>query len=255
VSNLKPVERSAADLSGQSVADLRSELARGLTLTAEHFARLATIWGELERRGEDLSDLRRSIGGRISQIAAGLLAAEAVVAFYSRPSVLDALVGVPLTRQRELAAGGTVAVLVPETATAEQVPLAALPPATIRLVIADGVERTPEQQRAALVARRPKKGKEGRSYRPVVDRERRVVRIGRMEVPVESLLAAFAEAASGVGVTPEELQQAKATGQGVAIAQCHLTAEEDERLRAACRAKRVDRGEAVRRAVLAMWLL
>lgn len=254
---LIPVEQPA-NLSAMSTADLRAELSRGLSLTAQHFGRLAVIWGELERRGEDLSDLRRGLGARIPQIAAGLLAAEIVVAFASRPAVLDAMVGIPLDRQRDLAAGGTVAVLAPQGVEAESVALSSLPPAVVRLVFAGGVERTPQEQRAAIVARRPKKAKAsdtGYRYRPVVDRERRVVRIGKMEVPVESILAAFAEAASGVGVTPEELRAAKERGEGVAVGQCLLTAEEDERLKAVCRAKRLDRGDAVRQAVVAMWML
>lgn len=244
------------DIAAIPTATLRAELARGITDTAAHFARLAVIWTELERRGEDLSDLRRGLGGRLPQIAAGVLAAEAVVAFAERPAVLDAMAGLPLARQRELAAGAAVQVLTPESAEATAVPLARLPAATVRLVLAGGQERTPEEQRAALVARRPKKERgESRSYRPVVDRERRVVRIGRMEVPVESLLAAFAEAAAGRGITPEELRLAKERGEGVAVAQGLLTPEEDERLRAVCRAKRLDRGDAVRQAVVAMWLL
>lgn len=256
MNDLRPTNQPAVDLSALSSGDLRAELARGLTLTAHHFSRLAAVWGELERRGEDLSDLRRSIGGRISQIAAGLLAAEVVVAFYSRPSVLDAVLGIPLDRQRELAAGGTVSVLAPNEANAEAVTLFALPPAAVRLVFAGGVERTPQEQRAALVARRPKKEKTtDRNYRVVVDAERRTVTIGRMTVPVESVLAALAGAASGVGVTAEELRQAKDTGQGVAIAQCYLTEDEDARLKAICKAKKADRGELVRRAVVAMLLL
>lgn len=255
MSDLAPRTR-AVDLTAMPTADLRAELVRGLTHTATHFARLAAVWAELERRGEDLSALRHGVGERLPQIATGQLAAEAVVAFASRPTVLDAMRGLPLARQRELAAGATVEVLTPESADSTAVPLARLPASVVRLVLTDGVERTPEEQRAALVARRPKKGKgEGRTYRPVVDRERRVVRIGKMEVPVESIIAAFAEAASGVGVTPEELRAAKERGDGVAMGVCLLTAEEDERLKAVCRAKRLDRGDAVRQAVVAMWML
>jgi hypothetical protein len=47
---------------------------------------------------------------------------------------------------------------------------------------------------------------------------------------------------------------AKKAGASVATAACHLTADEDERLRAACKAKNLDRGEAVRRAVGAVHL-
>jgi hypothetical protein len=244
----------APDLTGLSVPDLKRELARGLQLSADALLYVAAVWRELEARGEDLTEFKTGIGRAIPLIAAGRLAAEAVVAFAGRPGVLDALAGLPLARQRELAAGGTVSVLTPEAATATAVPLAALPAQAVRLVFADGVERTPEQQRAALVARRPRRERgPARQYRVNVDRDRRVVRVGRMEIPVETVLAAFAEAAAGLdGADPAV---ARDRGEGLPMASCYLTADEDERLKALCKAKKLDRGDAVRRAVVAMLLL
>jgi hypothetical protein len=168
--------------------------------------------------------------------------------------VLRAIEGLPLARQRELAAGGTVEFLAPGRTEPEAVPLAALPAAAVRIVFADGVERSPAEQRATLAVRKPRQGKPaGYTYRPVVDRGRRVVRVGKMEVSVEAVLAAFAEAAAGrSGPDPGV---ARDRGQGLPVASCYLTDEESGRLDALCKAKKADRGDLVRMAVVAMLLL
>ena len=49
---------------------LRGELARALTVTAETLEYLAAIWRELERRGQDLSELRKGMGQYLPLIAA-----------------------------------------------------------------------------------------------------------------------------------------------------------------------------------------
>jgi hypothetical protein len=125
-------------------------------------------------------------------------------------------------------------------------------------VLANGQEMSPDAQRLALTGRPKRRAGEppARRYRVVVDRDRRTVRIGNTEASVEEVLAAFALAAAG-DRPPEAdlLADAKRTGTGVAVAACHLTAEEDTRLKAACLAKKMDRGEAVRLAVVSMLLL
>src|SRR6185312_4651239 len=98
------------DLNRIPTPDLRAELARGLSLTADTLTRLGMVWQELERRGEDLADLRQGLAKTLPLIAAGRLAAEAVVAFAGRPSLLRALEGVPLERQRSLANGEPIQV-------------------------------------------------------------------------------------------------------------------------------------------------
>src|SRR6516162_3956035 len=94
-----------AALTAASTEELRAELARGLTMTAAVLTRLGAVWAELERRGEDLADLRQGLARTLPLIASGLLAAEAVVAFAGRPLVLRCLEGVALDQQRAMAAG------------------------------------------------------------------------------------------------------------------------------------------------------
>lgn len=242
------------DLAAMPTAELKAELSRGLVLTAAVLARLGTVWAELVRRGEDLSDLRSGLARYLPRIASGQLAAEAVVEFANRPTVLQSIEGLPLPRQRELAAGGTVRVLSAGTPPVEM-PLAAMPAALVRAVFAAGEERTPAEQQAA--ATKPRPGRDGGEaayrYRVRVDRDTRTVRIGKMTVPVEDVLGAFAAAATGLSVLDRDL--AATPGPGVRMASCYLTDDEAARLDAAAKAKGIDRAELVRRAVVAMLLL
>ena len=180
-----------------STPELRQELARGLTLTAEHLTKLGVIWAELERRGEDLSELRHGLARTLPLIAAGRLAAEAVVAFAGRPAILRAIDGVPLDRQRAYAAGEEVDVINPtDPSTVHRVSLESLPAAAIRLVFAHGEVRSPQAQRLALSPRRREKPKAERSFRPAYDPESGIITVGNMRVKLQDMLSAFA-AASG----------------------------------------------------------
>lgn len=189
--------RGAAELAAAPTAELRAELARGLTLVADALARLGSVWAELERRGEDLSDLRHGLARTLPLIASGRLAAEAVVAFAGRPALLRALEGVPLGEQRRLAAGGTVEVIdpsgPPEAVT--EMPLARLPAAAVRLVFGEGEIRPPAAQRLALRPRRRQREEAGSRYRPRYDRQTGTVRVGRMAVRLADLLQELSAAA------------------------------------------------------------
>ena len=186
------------EVSHVPTAMLRAELARGLSLTADTLTRLGIIWAELERRGEDLSDLRRGLARTLPLIAAGRLAAESVVAFAGRPGILRAIEGLPLDQQRRLAAGEAIPVIDPShPADVQDMPLAALPAASLRMVIGDGEVRLPSAQRLALRARSAKRrSEEGepRRYRPRYDQEAGVVRIGKMEVALSDLLTELSSA-------------------------------------------------------------
>lgn len=246
---------TAPDLKEMTTANLKRELVRGLNLSAEALTNVAAVWHELEQRGENLAEFRSGIGRNIPLIASGRLAAEAVVAFIDRPAVLKAIEGLPLNRQRELATDGTVNVLPPGSTQPSLMRIATMRADAIRLVFSNGIERTPDEQRAAIVVRPKTTKDDGKKFRVQVDRVRRTVKVGNTTVPLETVIAALAEAAAGLGITAEELQLAKGRGEGVAMASCPLTADEDERLKAICKAKKADRGELVRRAVVAFLLL
>lgn len=99
------------DLSAMGVDDLRSELARQIDMTAQQVARLALIWRELERRGEDLSALRSGIGSYLSAVASGRLLPEAVVRLAGNRIALRAVALLELEAQRALLDIGTVQVV------------------------------------------------------------------------------------------------------------------------------------------------
>ena len=136
MNDLTPVH-DAATLASMPTNKLRAELAHGLTLTAVTLSKLGMVWAELERRGEDLSDLRVGIARTLPLIAAGRLAAEAVVAFAGRPMILRALEGVPLDLQRRLADGETIPVYLPGESAPKAMPLARIPSAAETRVIAE----------------------------------------------------------------------------------------------------------------------
>lgn len=242
-----PQDYSVA-LQSMDTSELRKELARGLNLTAASLVRLAMIWAELERRGESLDELRTGVARSLPMIAAGRLAAESVVAFAGRPLVLKSLEGVPLDVQRRLADGEPIPVYLPGEDAPKAMPLSRIPSAAIARVIADGVVRTPAEQR---LASRPKKKKlrDDRNYTILVDRDARTIKIGKMTIPLASVIAAMAE--SG-GATSRIVDWAAAPAKTVSG---KVTDDEKERLKAAAKAHGMEEGDMVRQAVIAMWLL
>lgn len=189
------------ELNSMSTQQLRTALAQSLTLSAQHLAYLALIWGELEKRGEDLSDLRTGMAAYLPQIAAGRLDAEAVIRFAGQPTVLRSLAGLPLQRQQALAKGEPVKVL---TATADgsytaaEMPAYTLTAAQARMVFDGDKIRSPDEQRATLESLRVSKtarARPGAQNRVRYDPKADVVRIGRSSATVGEVTAALAEAA------------------------------------------------------------
>lgn len=148
-------EHSAAaydHLRSLSVDELRGELSRALTITAKTVSYLAMVWRELESRGEDLSDLRVGIGAYLPQIAAGHLAAEAVVSFAGRKAVLDGVAALPIEKQIAIASGERVTVMV-QTGSGlveKEMPATALSAEQAKLVFDDGRIRSSREQKKIL---------------------------------------------------------------------------------------------------------
>ena len=191
-------------VSSLTTAELRAELAKGLSLTVATLQRLAAIWAELERRGEDLRGLRKGIAAALPLIASGALVAEAVVAFASRPNVLRAIVGLPAEQQRELANGTPVSLVVPagDRYDVRQLPLSDMTTAQVRVAIGEGVIRDTEEQQAILDDRKTPKRKprtepvaEPRRYNIRADRVAGGLWIGKAFVPHRDIITALAELA------------------------------------------------------------
>ncbi len=235
------------DLTGWPTERLKEELATAMQVSATGLLRLAMVWSELERRGEDLTAVRTTFGRWLPRVATGVLLPELVIQFAGRPSVLDAVAALPVTEQRQVAGGKRYAL----PGEPKPLPVPFMTASQVRELFRNGqVNDTP----AGLPKKR---AKPARKYRVVVDRDTRTVRVGKAEVPLEEVIAALALAAGDADrVSDADLMaDAKRHGTGIAVAACHLTADEDERLKAACKARKLDRGEAVRRAVVGMMLL
>lgn len=238
-------------LQGMSTEQLRAELARGLTLTADTLARLGHVWAELERRGENLSDLRHGLARTLPLIASGRLAAEAVVAFAGRPSVLRSLEGLAVARQIELAKGCAVQVIDPADPKAiQEMTLDRMPSAALRLVFADGEIRSPEAQRLALRPRRrssPERAE--RHWRPIYDSDSGTITVGRMTVRLTDLLSVLA-AAAGPDRPP-----AMDRPDDYLTVKTRLSREEHNRFQALCRRHELPDWEMMRKALRAFGLI
>lgn len=189
------------ELGSMSTQQLRSALAQSLAMSAQHLAYLAMIWSELEKRGEDLSDLRVGLAAYLPQIAAGRLDAEAVVRFAGQPTVLRSMAGLPLLRQNALAKGEPVKVLTVGADgqySAVELPAYTLTAAQARMVFDGDKLRSPEEQRAMLESARVTKAsrvRPGAANRVRYDAAADVIRIGRVSATVGEITAALAEAA------------------------------------------------------------
>lgn len=185
------------DLTKVSTEDLLTELARGLTLTADVLARLGEVWAELERRGQNLSHLRKGMAKFLPMIAARLLAPEAVVAFAGSRQTLRRLIGVDLDEQRALAAGKKMQVIDPARPdVVETLPLEEIPQRAVEILLVDGKIRTPAQQRLAI---RPERRRQS-PIKPVkrlphYDPKTGTVQIGQMKVELKDLMSELAAAA------------------------------------------------------------
>lgn len=94
-----------------STPELRRALADALTVTAKSLSYLATIWRELESRGEDLSELRHGMAVYLPQIADGTLESELVVRYAGQRRLLAALAQLPMEQQRRFAQTGSIDVV------------------------------------------------------------------------------------------------------------------------------------------------
>lgn len=190
-----PADLDLANLSSQA---LRERLAQSLTMTAQHLQHLSMIWAELERRGEDLSDLRTGLAVYMPQIAAGRLDAGAVIRFAGQPTVLKTISGLALDQQQALTRGEPVSVLTVDAtgkyATAEM-PAYALTAAQARMVFDGNKIRSGEEQRAMLESVRVSKAarvRPGSQNRVRYDAKADVLRIGRSSATIGEVTAALA---------------------------------------------------------------
>lgn len=183
------IDQDGNGFKGKTTAELRAELARGLALVAENLFRTGQIWCELERRGEDLSPLRRGLNVYLPLIGAGRVDARAVVKFAGAPSLLRAVSLLPIEEQVRLAKDGTVPLVAEDGRPSSVEPLSLTAP-QISQVFGTGQIRSCAEQKE-IVARRA-----ARTIKKVVvqyDRGKggRFL-IGRLVVLLSQILSAMA---------------------------------------------------------------
>lgn len=152
---------SPNELAFMSPEELIADLRKSISLTAQGIARAARVWGELERRGYDLSEFRDNIRIYLPLVAAGKLAPEAVVEFMGDGRKLRMFAGLPIHMQRQLIKDGSVPVWDSTKETTITVKLGHLSTKECALAFdTSGCLRTPEAQAQIASRSKPKTERE-----------------------------------------------------------------------------------------------
>lgn len=191
---LKPIEIENADS-----ATLRRELLGAMTMTARQLGYLAAIWRELDRRGEDLSDLRSGLAAYLPLIARGTLHADMVVKYAGQKMLLAAVARLPMPEQQRLAEAGYVTLVGVDGEGGQmevQTALHRLSAADVRHVFAEHRLRTSAEQFTLLV-KKPKRSTPVRKFRKArrveLDPHDRSIIVGSASVTVDKLLPALSQ--------------------------------------------------------------
>lgn len=170
--------------------ELREELARGLTLVAENLFRTGQIWIELERRGEDLSDLRKGLAVYLPMIGTGRVDARTVVKFAGAPTLLRAVSLLPIEEQIRLSQGGTVPLVLEDCSLVPTEPLRLTAPQIAQVFNGGQIRSTAEQKE--IIKRR--QNKVIKKIAVKYDREKGRFLIGRQVVGLHQIIAAMTNA-------------------------------------------------------------
>ena len=238
------------DMDAMTTKEVIAMMPRMLTVSADGLFWVARAWVRVEREGYDMTSLRRIMPRSLPMIATGRLAAEAVVAFAERPSVLRSLEGLPLPKQRELAAGALLEVIDPtDPKTVQSLPLVSLPHEMLRLVFFAGEVRPPAAQRLALrQSRQAKPAPPVRRYRPHhYDAAAGTITVGTMTVRLADLLTEIAASASPDGALD--------VAADYVTVKVRLTKAEAARLVETCQRVELPEWELVRKAMRAFGLI
>jgi hypothetical protein len=122
-------------LTGLSIDNLRKMLATEISVTAQHIAKMAMVWAELERRGEDMSALRSGIARYLPAVAARRLLPEAVVRLAGNTVALRAIASLVPDEQRRVLDLGTINVVCEDGGAVQAIPITELSQSDARRAI------------------------------------------------------------------------------------------------------------------------
>ena len=184
-----------AQLSAMSTDDLKRELARGLSITADYLRYLSTVYQELVRRGIDVSDLRHGLMEYLPAIANKLMHPELVINYAGQKTLLSALSRLPYDVQDNLAQTGhvTIAKTDGDMPQEVQVSLYDLSAADVYRVFADGYIRTPQEQYKQMVLSKPPKKTARKTSNVKIDKDTGMVKISSNVVEPKLLLTVLGE--------------------------------------------------------------
>ncbi len=179
----------ALELAEVSTEALKNQLRNAIGITEQAIIRVADLWQELTRRGEDLSEFRFALAPFLLPVAQGKLLPALVVSMAAQPRALQRLAALPVQEQAQLLSGMEIEVY-KGAGQAEAKPLPAMTFAEIVATVRDGRILTTDEQALATKrsAVRLRKGRPPRiTVRPAVG----TVQIGSLNIELERLLSAL----------------------------------------------------------------
>ncbi len=183
-------------LSTMTNDDLKRELSRGLSITAEYLSYLASIWQELTRRGVNLSDLRHGLMEYLPAIANKLMHPELVINYAGQKTLLAALSRLPYSAQNDFAKNGFVSVAKIDGDGSQEVQasLSDLTAADVYRIFGEGYVRTPaEQYKHSLLQQKKPKKITRKTSNVKLDTETGMVKVSNNTVDPKLLLTVLGE--------------------------------------------------------------
>ena len=181
---------AAIELQGVDTIALKEQLRSAIGMTETAIVTVATIWRELTRRGEDMSEFRMSLSRFLMPVAEGRLLPRLVVQMSGQTRSLDRLSELPVPVQESLVDGEEIDVYRGD-GRVDRVRLGAMTYSDIALAIRDGRILSADEQRLAHERSQRTRRKVDRRGRPVhislTDDNRLVV--GKASVDVERVIA------------------------------------------------------------------
>lgn len=180
---------AAMELQDVPTNELHQQLSEAIGMTEQAVTRVAHIWRELSRRGEDMSCYRFALAQFMPAVADGRLLPRLVVNMAGQTRALTRLAELPVGDQRALLSGQTIEVYKGED-TVEEKRLDDLTYSEIALAIRDGHIRSAAEQKLAAErsSGRRRKSRPGRPVRVSVTGDK-MLRVGKLEIELERVLA------------------------------------------------------------------
>lgn len=187
-------------LATMSTEDLKAHFAESLEYTAKHLIHLGNVWLELERRGEDLSDLKKGLAVYIPMIAHHRLDAKLVIRYAGQKTLLSALSQLPIEEQKKLADSGTVPIFDPQTEQEKVISLSDLSAKQIPQIFTDSGIRNLNQQIAYIATLESKQGKKNlpgsqarRARKIHIDADDKVLEVSNARADLDRVITVLGE--------------------------------------------------------------